>query len=333
MVYNYNPLNPFRGRQAARDNLPSGPSSQNLPSGHSNVYDADNLRSVGIRAPTVLVGWGYDIHGRPVPNNIGSLSGLNNNYNYNSIAFSGGQLYPSGGSVEPHAYVAGPIDLPFNYRTGCWQSDRGFFAKIIGSTGMRYAWEEVLFSKTSNGQQIESDIDFVDQAIGGTGITQQYAFNIIETGPVSVVQGRVPSGTIVKMYPIRVWRTDTFNPELYDLHYYFDSSSFNDKILAVVTDNTNVSIGKWSYECTLCELQVSATGTRPVLSATTVTAWNLVETMNTSTFYAPGITVANLPGGFDIQPIQDTVVELSLIPGQAATYYFSVTNAIDGECE
>jgi len=67
-----------------------------------------NIRSIGLRSPLILVGWGYDTNDSPVP--AGSGDGL----------FAG--EVASGYMVDPIDYKVGPMDIRWNPDTGTWQA-------------------------------------------------------------------------------------------------------------------------------------------------------------------------------------------------------------------
>lgn len=103
---------------------------------YDNLYQ--DARSIGLKSPAYLVGWGYNIAGNPVPHasgddslwatQTGSLyltvsgvkaSGVNERYNVIDV----------GNTFAPHAWEdctkhpAGPLDVKWNKLTGTWQSN------------------------------------------------------------------------------------------------------------------------------------------------------------------------------------------------------------------
>lgn len=66
------------------------------------------------------------------------------------------------------------------------------------------------------------------------------------------------------------------------------------------------------------------------------TALNVLEGGNTATTLMPGVTLANLPGGFTVGPVANGCYVL-LTPKRLADgsemYFFCVPNPIDGECQ
>jgi len=148
MAFDHTFFNPHLGKPNSKINLPYG---NNIPvsKSYSGSYNANQVRSMALKMPSVFVGWGYDIEGRPVPNefysnqpdgnigvnNTGYLFITNSGQNYSGIGFStvtGKVLAPSGGVVPESHYVAGPLDVRFDYRTGMWTTDHSFYARILG---------------------------------------------------------------------------------------------------------------------------------------------------------------------------------------------------------
>lgn len=75
-----------------------------------NDYDEmDWYRSMGLRAPIVVVGWGYDIEGKPVPNARVDQSG-NAMTNY----------FEQHWLRKPDKWKAGPLDIRWDQQRGMW---------------------------------------------------------------------------------------------------------------------------------------------------------------------------------------------------------------------
>jgi len=310
-----NPLHPFAGRNSREDNLPSGPYQASLPSGYRENFNPNTVKSMGLRYPTVLVGWGYDMYGKPVPDNGESV----NYSNFSAVKFSGGYPYPSGGMVNPINYTAGPLDVVFNRHTGCWQGDKSFPGKLVGSTvysgtgpvyssgsQILYAWREVTAFTVGGGTNLIDDSNPGISMSGaaqpnGSGLTS-FAFNLAELERYPMDFFPVPIGTVVELHPVRTAS---------GIFFWFNTAP-KEFQLVTVNPTSTISANKWQY------------------NAPTGTALNIVETNNTADFAAPGITIANLPDGFEVQPITDTVVKM-----YASGYgqcYFEAYNAVDGTC-
>ena len=76
------------------------------PSG--NYSSSHWYRSVALRGPLVLAGWGYDIDNKPVPNNSSSYP------NNPEMKFKEGWLR------KPHEWKCGPVDLRWDYNRKVW---------------------------------------------------------------------------------------------------------------------------------------------------------------------------------------------------------------------
>jgi len=114
--------------------------------------------------------------------------------------------------------------------------------------------------------------------------------------------------------------------------------------LAKITgSNTIISNRRWSYTWTSAAFDVptakfkTAIGTA-LISDTNQLAYNTVEGLQqdtSATYNGPGITNANIPAGYTLQPIATgTYVLMFGTAGSTGNqiYVFSVANAIDGTC-
>jgi hypothetical protein len=101
---------------------------------------------------------------------------------------------------------------------------------------------------------------------------------------------------------------------------------------------------RWLYAWTRAEIKTTASGTgydfqsRPGEAFYTGNALNICEAANTASFVGPGIDPANIPAGFDVQPISGYVhlFPMRRITAGAAggelVWCFYAPNAIDGTC-
>jgi hypothetical protein len=77
-----------------------------------NNYSQDGwYRSIGLKGPPIIVGWGTDINGKPVPNK-------------NEIPGSGGSSadFADDWLQRPDLWKAGPLDIRWDYKRGVWTS-------------------------------------------------------------------------------------------------------------------------------------------------------------------------------------------------------------------
>lgn len=76
--------------------------------------EIDNYRGIGLRGPLVLVGWGFDTHGKPVPNRDFDDAGGK------TMEFADNFLR------RPDLWKAGPVDLRWDYDRNVWTCPPGF---------------------------------------------------------------------------------------------------------------------------------------------------------------------------------------------------------------
>jgi hypothetical protein len=72
------------------------------------VVEVENIRAVGLRAPLVLTGWGYDTEGNPVPADTGNS-----------------ELFASGAFSDPSQWKSGPVDLRWDDQRKVWTGGPG----------------------------------------------------------------------------------------------------------------------------------------------------------------------------------------------------------------
>lgn len=85
--------------------------------GNSVRYrDNSVVRSMGLRAPIILVGWGYTTDGDPWPYDSSD-----------STKFKGGKTY--GWEMDPKDYVAAPLDVRYDEDRHVWAATGGSMSK------------------------------------------------------------------------------------------------------------------------------------------------------------------------------------------------------------
>lgn len=185
---------------SGHDSLNSLISSSRYYGNTESYRDTSDIRSLGLRLPLMGVGWGYTTDGLPVPSQGDRLlygSGVNS---FTSYKFKGGSA--NGYDVDPNDYIAAPIDLRYDPQKNVWTGPKGFWAQIIGSSGVfatssgvfagngsglltAYSWREVV--PADNG-------DFIQPSKFRTGTYSNFpAFE--------VNNNTVASGTIVYFPP------------------------------------------------------------------------------------------------------------------------------------
>jgi hypothetical protein len=77
----------------------------------TNYSDDGWYRGIGIKGPPIIVGWGFDVNGKPVPNK-------------NEILGSGGTScqFADDWLQRPDLWKAGPLDIRWDYHRGVWTS-------------------------------------------------------------------------------------------------------------------------------------------------------------------------------------------------------------------
>ena len=93
----------------------------------SGVGYTDDYRYLAVRGPLVVHGWGYDIAGKPVPNEFELGTGLggvaqsgniNGNFKQNYIGLSD-QFY-NGFLQDDNQWPVAPVDLRYDRKWGVW---------------------------------------------------------------------------------------------------------------------------------------------------------------------------------------------------------------------
>lgn len=105
------------------------------------------------------------------------------------------------------------------------------------------------------------------------------------------------------------------------------------KITSSAQDGSNL---RWTYTARVQTQSGSGWSGWSDLDGTDVTAYNGIEAPNGSSgLLGCGITVANIPSGFALQPISAGAIvpaEAILNSSGAVEYWFSATNQVDGSC-
>ena len=101
------------------------PTGSNFPIALTN-YSQD-YRGLALKGPIFIHGWGYDIDGKPVPNQYDTIIGA-----------SGGNFVPSGSNKflkdflqHPETWPVAPLDLRFDHQRGVWTTPPAY-TNLIG---------------------------------------------------------------------------------------------------------------------------------------------------------------------------------------------------------
>lgn len=108
------------------------PVNLSVSSPYDNYSTQEWYRSIGLKTPLILAGWGYDIYGKPVPNSM-PISGENR-----SAFFEENWLR------KPSKWKVGPLDVRWDERRGVWTAPPSYklvraIADEVTETGI-YAW-------------------------------------------------------------------------------------------------------------------------------------------------------------------------------------------------
>jgi hypothetical protein len=76
--------------------------------------EVENIRSVGLRAPMVLTGWGFDIDGKPVPADTEDA-----------------EVFASGAFSNPSNWKSGPLDVRWDDERKVWAAGGGGGVKML----------------------------------------------------------------------------------------------------------------------------------------------------------------------------------------------------------
>lgn len=136
-------------------------------SGYSSDYW---YRGIGIRGPMVMVGWGYDVDGYPVPNKnwtdpaILTEAGNSGIADYRSMQFEDRWL------EKPHMWKTGPVDLRWDSTRGVWTANSQFKIHLLKSLGSRGNLEDL-------------PINYIDAVVLDDGENERYSI-----GPTGQIQ-------------------------------------------------------------------------------------------------------------------------------------------------
>jgi hypothetical protein len=138
-------------------------------------YQENWYRAYGVKAPLILVGWGYDVYGRPVPNKPG-IDG-------NPTAY-----FEDDWLQKPQNWKAGPLDVRWDDNRGVWAAPPAYRLvriKMVEHTlGYNRAINaEIVDGETPNaydpaGSGIANKYIVVNNSIGYAGISGVQAYAI-----------------------------------------------------------------------------------------------------------------------------------------------------------
>ena len=123
---------------------------------NNGTFTYDDIRSIGLRSPMVLSGWGYDVNGKPVPADTGDPN-----------------AFASGAFRNPNIWKTGPVDIRWDDARKVWTGTGAGSTEIIKFTvtqpnstlgGSANGCDHVLATVTDVGCSTTSNV------VGDTGV-------------------------------------------------------------------------------------------------------------------------------------------------------------------
>ena len=164
-------LNPFRNG----NDISFVAHGQNRPEDFSDV-DYEDTRALGLRAPIILVGYGYDKNDKPVPNS---------NPNNPTDNFASDYL------TNSKKWKAGPLDVRWDNDLGIWQATGGGAKMVIAR-----ASEDVDNQSYFNAEVVQQIFGSVTGVIS---VHNPYAGVMASGGSISSYTGGIGGETIFKL--------------------------------------------------------------------------------------------------------------------------------------
>lgn len=145
------------------DYIAFGSSPDNVYDPDNNKQDSSSVRAAALRGPLMLHSWGYDVNGKPVPNQNPSAPTIN---------FAPQWLN------NPRAWPVGPIDLRWDARRGVWTStppQRLVVAQLLSNLSIGGIVPAVIISSLYNDTTADNGTPFNTAAIFGCDELSQAA--------------------------------------------------------------------------------------------------------------------------------------------------------------
>ena len=131
-------------------NQPSGAASMLINLDNQQSY-ADDYRYLAMRGPMIMQGWGYDLHGKPVPNASGDSGG-----SFSSVGKS--DKFKENWLADARDWPVAPIDLRFDRERGVWTVPPAFRMYQVENTGV-----EILAGEAGSVSVVKSKGDIYDK--------------------------------------------------------------------------------------------------------------------------------------------------------------------------
>lgn len=142
-------------------------------------------RSIGLRGPVMIAGWGFDIRNRPVPNLLEDSVGRGK-----SVKFADGFL------EKPYLWKAGPLDVRWDERRGMWVAPPPYKKMMVvldtvpgGPTAIAGVQASLVRSGGNFDPEAEYDADGIELATVDRNIFVVNPFGfIVDTGDSVLVE-------------------------------------------------------------------------------------------------------------------------------------------------
>jgi len=95
---------------------------------HGEIRHTRDYRFMALKGPLMVHGWGYDLHGHPVPNDGSDGGGIANTYTSCNNEFTEGWLQ------DPLTWPVAPVDLKYDRERGVWTADPGYRMYEVSSS-------------------------------------------------------------------------------------------------------------------------------------------------------------------------------------------------------
>lgn len=135
-------------------------------------------RGIGLKGPPVIVGWGYDIYGKPTPN-------------FDEIPGSGGKSckFADDWLNRPDLWKAGPLDIRWDHRRGVWTSPPSYRIVRIKMLESSLGWNTSLNAEivddyttayNNNGEPLKNKYISLKNPVGYLGVSGVYGWAIFD---------------------------------------------------------------------------------------------------------------------------------------------------------
>lgn len=139
-----------------------------------NIQYSNDYRTMGLRGPLVVKGWGYDVYGNPMPNKIDVESFTRNGQyhisNPNDVGFQqlDSKKFLAGHLQKPHTWMVAPVDLRMDRGRGVWvDGNQTVFMQVVSGDIEHGRFGKARIAIADNG--LGYDMDFLTWAVNPPG--------------------------------------------------------------------------------------------------------------------------------------------------------------------